>query len=313
VVANAYLSGRPDSKTVADVLAALAKLAVVEDKGAYWKSQAQTFTSAQNGAADLETTALASYTLVKSGRYVDLTNKAITYLIRSKDSFGTWQTTQATVWALKTLLLALKQAAQEIDATVTVQINGKQAASFRITQADYDVVRQVDARQSIREGKNDVRIALDGKGSALYQIVAKYYIPWDQVKRPPQELLDITVNYDRTSLAMNDIITATVQVTNNDPRAANMIVVDLGLPPGFEVLGEDLQKLVSEKTIQKSTIAARQIIVYLDKLAPHKPLTFSYRLRAKYPIKAATPASKVYRYYNPEISATAKPVAIEVR
>jgi len=313
VTANAYLSGRPDAKLVSDVLAALAKLAVVDDKGAYWKSQAPTFTSAQDGAADLETTALAAYALVKSGRYVDLTKKAITFLIRSKDSFGTWQTTQATVWALKTLLLALKQAAQEIDATATVEINGKQAASFRITQADYDVVRQVDARQLIHEGRNDVKIALDGKGSALYQIVAKYYIPWDQVKRPPQELLNIDVSYDRTSLATNDTITASVQVTNNDPRAANMIVVDLGLPPGFEVMSEDLQKLAAEKTIQKFTVAARQIIVYLDRLAPHKPLAFSYRLRAKYPIKAATPASKVYRYYNPEISATAKPIDLEVK
>jgi len=78
-------------------------------------------------------------------------------------------------------------------------------------------------------------------------------------------------------------------------------------------MGEDLQKLVAEKTIQKFTVAARQIIVYLDKLAPHKPLSFSYHLRAKYPIKAATPASKVYRYYNPEISATAKPVDLEVK
>ncbi len=91
-----------------------------------------------------------------------------------------------------------------------------------------------------------------------------------------------------------------------------MVVIDLGLPPGFEVMAEDLQKLVEQKTIQKFTVAARQIIIYLDRLASRKPLAFSYRLRAKFPIKAATPASKVYRYYNPEISATAKPVQLEV-
>ena len=312
VVANVYLSGRPDSKLVPDVLAALAKLAVVDEKVAFWKSQSPTFTSAQNGAADLETTALAGYALVKSGRYVDLTNKVITYLIRSKDSFGTWQTTQATVWSLKTLLLALKRAAQDVNATVTVEVNGKKAGTFHITEADYDVVRQVDARELIREGRNDVRIVLDGKGSALYQIVAKYYIPWNLVKRPPEDLLEIGVSYDRTTLATNDIVTASAQVVNNDPRAANMIVIDLGLPPGFEVMGEDLQKLVAEKTIQKFTVAARQIIVYLDKLAPRKPLSFSYRLRAKFPVKAAAPASRVYRYYNPEISATANPVSLEV-
>ncbi|MCJ7823213.1 MAG: hypothetical protein MUQ26_09100, partial [Armatimonadetes bacterium] len=313
VVANAYLTAMPDSKAARDAVDALAKLAVVDDKVAYWKSAGPTFTSAQNGTADLETTALATYALVKSGRQVDLTNKAITYLIQSKDSFGTWQTTQATVWALKALLLSLQKAADEIDASVSIEVNGKQAASFRITQDDYEVVRQVDARELIRTGKNEVRITTEGKGSALYQIVAKYYMPWALVKPPAQELLTIDVEYDRTELAMNDIVTASVRVVNNDPRDCNMVVIDLGVPPGFEVMSEDLQGLVAEKTIQKYTMAARQIIIYLDRLASRKPLELSYRLRAKFPVKAATPASRVYRYYNPEIEATAQPVALEVR
>ncbi len=313
VIANACLAAEPDSATAGWVVDALARLAIVEDDVAYWRAAGPTFTSAQDGSADLETTALATYALVKSGRHVDLTNKAITYLIRSKDSFGTWQTTQATVWSLKALLLSLQRAAEEIDATVEIEVNGERAGSFRITEADYEVVRQVDARDLVREGKNNVRIALDGEGTALYQIVAKYYMPWKMVEPPAQELLTIDVEYDRTELATDDIVTASVRVVNNAPRDCNMVVIDLGLPPGFEVMTEDLQGLVAEKTIQKYTVAARQIIIYLDRLASRKPLEFSYRLRAKFPIKAATPASRVYRYYNPEIEATAQPIALEVR
>jgi len=321
VIANAYLSGAAmgdrgsadRTGTAQDVLAALAQAATVEDSVAYWKSEGPTFTSAKDGSADLETTALATYALVKSGRHIDLTNKAITYLIRSKDSFGTWQTTQATVWALKALLLSMQKAAQEIDGTVTIWVNGEEAGSFRITQADYEVVRQLDARHLIDEGENDVRITLDGKGSALYQIVAKYYLPWEMVTPPAEELLTIDIDYDRTQLATDDILTASVRVVNNDPREANMVVIDLGLPPGFSLLAEDFDQLVEERTIEKYSVAARQIIVYLDKLASKKPLEFSYRMRAKFPIKAATPASRVYRYYNPEIEATAEPISIEVR
>ena len=313
VIANAYLSGKPDAPQAEEAVAALAKLAVGDGQVAYWRSSGPTFTSAQNGAADLETTALATYALVKSGRQVELANKAITYLIRAKDSFGTWQTTQATVWALKALLLSLQRAAQEIDASVTVAVNGKQAASFRITAEDYDVVRQVDARELVRTGANDVRIGFQGKGSALYQIVARYYLPWELVRPPTQEPLSIDVDYDRTTLASDDIATATVRVVNNDPRACNMVVVDLGLPPGFEVMAEDLQRLVDGNTIQKFSLAARQIIIYLERLESRKPLTFSYRVRARFPLRAAAPASRVYRYYNPEIQATAKPVTVEVR
>jgi len=320
VIANAYLAfarnpdagGRPGLETSNQAIDMLVKLAVVEDKVAYWKSSSPTFTSAQNGSADLETTALAAYALVKHGHYADLTNKAITYLIRSKDSFGTWQTTQATVWALKTLLAALQTATQEIDATVTVEVNGKPAGEFRITRQDYEVVRQVDAKQLIHTGENDVTITLKGKGSAFYQIVSRYYLPWELVRPPKQELLSIDVTYDRKSLRTDDMVTAQVTVVNNDPRECNMVVVDLGVPPGFEVQVEDLQHFVDKGVIQKYTIAARQIIVYLDKLASRKPLELSYRLRAKFPIKAATPASRAYRYYNPEIGATAKPVELTV-
>jgi uncharacterized protein YfaS (alpha-2-macroglobulin family) len=92
-----------------------------------------------------------------------------------------------------------------------------------------------------------------------------------------------------------------------------MVVIDLGVPPGFQVLVEDLQSLVDDGTIEKYTIAARQIIVYLDRLASREPLEISYRLRANFPMRAATPSSRVYRYYNPEIEATAEPVTIEVR
>jgi uncharacterized protein YfaS (alpha-2-macroglobulin family) len=291
----------------------LAKLAVTDDKTAFWKPAQPTFTSAQDKSADIETTALVTYALVRSGRHVDLTNKAITYLIRSKDSFGAWHTTQATVWALKALLLSLQRAAQQIDATVNVMVNGKNAGSFKISQENYEVVRQVDAKEYIREGENDVRIALSGKGSALYQIIAKYYIPWEQARPPAKEVLSISVDYDRKSLATDDLLTAKVRVTNNAPKDAEMVVIDLGLPPGFEVQVEDLHNMVEHKKIKKFTIAARQIIIYLDKLASHAPLELTYRLRAKSPIKAATPASTIYRYYNPEIKATAKPVNLEVR
>jgi hypothetical protein len=34
-----------------------------------------------------------------------------------------------------------------------------------------------------------------------------------------------------------------------------------------------------------------------------KPLTFSYQLKAKFPVKAQTPKSTAYEYYNPSIKA----------
>jgi hypothetical protein len=312
VVANAFLTvdrNDPDGKTAIDMLA---KLAVEEDKVAYWKGAAPTFTGASDKGADLETTALAAYALIKSGQHIALVNKVMNYLVQAKDSYGTWQTTQATVWALKAMLLAMGKATSEINADLTVSINGKEAAKLRITPEDFDVTRQVDLKGMVQPGRNEIAIGFSGKGSALYQIVSIYYVPWQKVPEPPKPALDITVSYDKTRLAQNDTATCSVRVVNNTGKIAEMVIIDLGIPPGFEVMADDLQRMVDKKVFQKFTLAARQIIIYIERIPPKGPLEFSYGLRAKFPIKAKTPQSRVYKYYNPEVAATAKPVEMVI-
>ncbi|PJB63451.1 MAG: alpha-2-macroglobulin, partial [Armatimonadetes bacterium CG_4_9_14_3_um_filter_58_7] len=208
----------------------LVSLKVEKDKVVYWTSSAPTMTNGKGETADLETTGLAVYALLKSGRYPGLVNKALTYLVQNKDAFGTWQTTQATVWSMKALTLATDKATGETNAEVTVSLNGKKSESFAITPEDSDVMRQIDLKPLVQEGKNEVAIQFSGEGGALYQISARYYTPWTKTG-PADELLSIDVNYDRTELAVNDFVTCNVRIANNQRGAANMVVVDLGIPP----------------------------------------------------------------------------------
>jgi len=147
--------------------------------------------------------------------------------------------------------------------------------------------------------------------------VGSYYLPWDE--KPAAEPLSIDVAYDRTSLAQDDIATASVVVKNNSEKAANMVMVDLGIPPGFDLLSEDLQDYQAGSTGRKSghlskfSLTATQVLLYFDSLAPTDKVTFKYRLRAKYPIRARTFKSRVYEYYDPEVSSISRPVQMEVR
>jgi uncharacterized protein YfaS (alpha-2-macroglobulin family) len=149
-----------------------------------------------------------------------------------------------------------------------------------------------------------------------YQVVGRYFIPWEE--KPTAEPLSIDVAYDRTHLAQNDVATATATIRNNLSKTANMVMVDLGIPPGFELLSEDLQSL-QEKTagqlsgrLEKFSLTATQAILYFNALSEKQTVTISFRLRAKYPIRARTFASHVYEYYNPDVHATAHPVQLEV-
>jgi hypothetical protein len=47
-------------------------------------------------------------------------------------------------------------------------------------------------------------------------------------------------------------------------------------------------------------------------LAPGSTVTLSFRLRAKYPIRALTFPSRAYEYYDPEVQSIARPVQLEV-
>jgi len=98
-----------------------------------------------------------------------------------------------------------------------------------------------------------------------------------------------------------------------------MVMVDLGIPPGFDLLSEDLQayreKSAGQKNgrLEKFSLTATQAILYFDSFAPGDTVTLKFRLRAKYPIRARTFRSRVYEYYDPEVSSVARPVQLEVR
>src|SRR5207245_10459854 len=166
------------------------------------------------------------------------------------------------------------------------------------------------------QAANQVEIRFAGEGSLSYQVAGRYFVPW---KETAHEALAIEVSYDRTHLDQDQIATATATVRNNLPRTANMVMVDLGIPPVVELLSEDLDAYRTKSAhrkngrLEKYSLTATHAILYFDSLAPHDGIALSFRLRAKYPIRARTFASRVYEYYAPEIGSLARPVSLEVR
>ncbi len=308
---NAFNSGNLDDTTV-EALDKLISMAKREDDKMWWETKMTGLTHSRGNGADLEATGFAAIALIASGRYSAEATQVLNYLIAAKDPGGTWHTTQATVLALKALLMAQKGATQKIRGTVVVTVNGKQAARFDITPDNADVLRMADCRDLVKPGANKVKISLQGEGSMLYQVVGKYWLPWSQVRREGRELLDISVQYDKTKLAVNDTVTAKVSIKNNAPGRTSMIVVDLGIPPGFTVQSPDLAEWVDQGVIQKFNLTGRQIIVYIEKLDAGQVVEFDYRLKARYPIKAKAPAATAYEYYNPDNRAEAEPVEMVV-
>jgi alpha-2-macroglobulin-like protein len=292
----------------------LIALAQTDEKQAYWKSsEMPTFTGGRSAGADTETCGLAAYALTRWGRNSGFTNKALTYLVLTRGAIGTWQSTQGTVWALKALVAATGGTGG-VAGTLTIAANGKSAAPIVITEKDSDLMRQIDLRPYMKQGGNAVHLEFKGTGTPQYQIVSRSYLPWNRESpvAPAFAPLSIAVNYDKTTMALNDTAGVTVVVHNNTERIADMPLVDIGIPPGFMVETDNLDAMVKANKISKYKVAGRQLIIYLEKLGPTETLEVKYRIRAQYPIKAKTPLTKVYPYYDPAKIAFSKPQALTV-
>jgi uncharacterized protein YfaS (alpha-2-macroglobulin family) len=292
-----------------------------KDEQAWWTAD-ETGVYATGTSASVETAGLAVQALLKWGEASSTARKAMTYIASRKDAAGTWGTTQATIMALRALLLATEKGAADVRGTLEVLLNGKPVEKLTLGPENNDLLHQfvfkgIDSKSAGSDGANTVEIRFEGKGGLAYQVVGSYFLPWDE--KPANEALSINVAYDRTRLAQDDIATATATIRNNLPKAANMVMVDLGIPPGFDLLSEDLQTYVEKTTSQKSarlekfSLTATQAILYFNSIAPGDTVTLNFRLRAKYPIRARTFRSRVYEYYDPDVSSVARPVQLEVR
>lgn len=328
LVAGDLREGQGLSAPTEAALDRLAGLAQMEGSGASWQSSVATFMGSQGKTNSIETTALAALAFLRSGSHPDLANAALTSLIREKDSFGTWYSTQATVLTLKALIESARAGAEDVDARVTVTLNGGQTRSVEVNRENYDVV-QLLSFDDINLGRdNTVELSVEGKGNLMYQIAGSYYLPWEDLAKypeviPAQDLVSIDVAYDRSELSVDDTVMVSVSVALNAPGArSESAIIDLGLPPGFTVEAEDLAALVAYYNdvpqdypfaqIQRYELTGRQIILYITNLSEGNPLQFSYRLRAKYPLRAQVPATSAYDYYNPEMNGEQAPQMLVV-
>jgi hypothetical protein len=271
---------------------------------------------ARGASATIETTGLATQALLKWGQEGGTVRKALNYIRSKKDATGAWGSTQATIMALRAVLLASEIGTSDVKGTVEVVLNGTTVETLKLTEENNDLLHQFVLKDGKATDANSVQIRFSGTGGLAYQVAGSYFVPWEA--KPAQESLAIDVAYDRTKLAQNDVATATATVKSNLNGMAKMVMVDLGIPPGFDLMSEDLQDFEEKSAgkatgrLEKFSLTGTQAILYFNALGPRETVELKFRLRAKYPIRAKSFESRVYEYYDPAVTASARPVQLEV-
>ncbi|HEY3447334.1 MAG TPA: MG2 domain-containing protein [Myxococcales bacterium] len=309
LVANTLLLGGRDGAS-AEALDRLEKSSARDGERARFSAGARTAMYSAGNSADAETTALAAMALARSGR-ATLVKPALDWLLSARDPRGAWGSTQATVLVLRTLLSAQAtgpdaQAAGE----VLIAANGEAVAKVLIKPETSDLVQTVDLTRHAKPGKPlTVDVTMAGTARAQFQLVTKAWVP----KPGKEEALSIKMAYDRVTLAPDDTITARATATWNRPGPSGMVMLALGVPPGFEVDSSSVGKLVAQGKVGKFTLTGKELLLYVDQLKTKVPAEYPYQLRAKFPVRAKAPAAQAYLYYQPEVKAEAGPIALVVR
>lgn len=323
LVCNALLaieSGRPYVSPYLTRLFNLKKTS--RDKKQIWWEQPQnqrTMFYGARQAGDVETTSLAVLALLSSHLPVSdaqpayrlSAHAALDWITAQKDQYGTWSSTQATVIALKAIIAGATQPANEsTDRHITVELDGNVIEEFTIPAWKSDVIKQVNIGTKLKSGKHRLRIVNDSGSAPGFQVAFSHYVP-NQQKETAEEPFTIELDYDRTTLSVDETVAVTATLKNNTETVIPMVVIDLPIPAGFMIDAASLQKLQSNGHIDKYQTTARSVIIYLRSLGAETK-TLNYSLRATLPVKTTTRPATAYEYYSPENRATGKAIELVI-
>ncbi|MBV7327316.1 hypothetical protein KFU94_03475 [Chloroflexi bacterium TSY] len=300
----------------------LLKSARTKDGLTFWRASQSTLMGGYGRTADLETTALASHALLQSGTEPQIARSALDYLLTHRDKDGTFFSSQTTVFALRALLLAAQSESLTGKVSLTVAVNN------RVERLELDRSRTVVQTlhfDDIQPG-DEIRIAHD-KGlhegvedsiALPYQIITEYHLPWETVAEQTQEqtvegeAIHVQVDYDQFETAVNELVQVEATVELQMERRPGMVLVQVGIPPGFTALQPDLDELVASRLVNRYELKRRKVLFYLSGLAPKRAHTFGFGLLARTPGVVLSSPAIAYPYYTPEIRGVVRPKVIVI-
>lgn len=321
-----------DKQGAARAAAKLRRLAHNEGDTTYWMLETNTPFYGWGLAGRVETTALAIQALTRSARTQSedpqltdpLVRSGLLFLLRQKDRYGVWYSTQATINVLDTLMTLLATEGTPSDrrsaassGPVEIIINGQLATSLNLPPGEEATsLIRADISRFLHTGANHLQLRrAAGSAFASVQLVANYYVPWSApgARVGETSALRLTATFDKTAAKINDEIVCHVKAERVGFRGYGMLLAEIGLPPGADVDRASLESAMKTSgwAISQYDVLPDRVVVYLWAYAGGSD--FAFKFRPRFALTAKTAPSVVYDYYNPEARAVVVPATFVVR
>jgi hypothetical protein len=307
-----------DASVVLDAVDRLVRAGQTERGGVFWDLRSNSPFYGWGTAGRVETSGLVIEALAKwragHADRADLEEpirKGLAFVLRTRDRWGGWYSTQATLRAMQAVTAAEDVlGAKGLGGRVDVRVNGRLMKTV-VLPDDPRVVDPIyiDISAAMAGGEN--RVELMSGGSLLAQTVVTHWVPWEKADLQASDELRLSVAFDRREAGVGEAIEAKVKAERVGFRGYGMMLAEIGLPPGVEVDRSSFDKVLEAGGVDRYEIQPDRVVVYLWPQAGGTEFAFTVRPRMTMTAKPA--ASVLYDYYNPEARAEVTPVRFEIR
>ena len=321
LIALAKLAAKEDASRE---IATLLSLEHPEGEASYWDLQHNTIFYGWGYTGRIETTALVldaiaiTESQAHSAELQRALDRGTLFLLKNKDQYGVWYSTQATVDVLETLVRQLSYAFSSVDTSRTpmwIFIDGKPGPQLSSSSDARQLTPQrADLTSFLSPGKHTVEIRGGPSTHASVYLNGTYYLPWtdpsitaSSVRSGDAESLRYSVQFDHVTASPGDSIHCTVHAERVGFRGYGMMLAEVGLPPGADVDRSSLDSAVADSgwDLQSYEVQPDRVVFYVWPRAGGT--TFSFSLKARFPMKAQSSESVLYDYYNPQARASVPP------
>jgi hypothetical protein len=308
LAANLFAAAAPDDALLTTLLNRLNEAGEPAGEGQQkWAFNGNTWTGARGGGTpgEVEMTGLVVQAMLDAGQHSATAVDGLTFLAATKDAFGNWYSTQATMNSLRALTTAALGATANANGTVQVMLGDEVISEVVLDDSNADVHHTLDlSDRELVTDTADISLSFNGEGTLMYQVVGTRYEPWTT---PPAQVgsLGLEVTYDRSQVDVGGMVQVIANVSSRlDEGAMDQVIVSVAMAPGMVALVDDLQALVDSAAVQRFERSDRMVTFYMMGLQPREQRSLRFGLQATRPVTAQHPPSRAYSYYNPDDSVT---------
>nr|CAQ13355.1 novel protein similar to vertebrate complement component 3 (C3) [Danio rerio]CAQ15376.1 novel protein similar to vertebrate complement component 3 (C3) [Danio rerio] len=255
----------------------------------------------------LEATGYALLALIKSG-HMEEAEAPFRWLNEHRGIGGGYGSTQSTMVVLQALSEYLVKRPPPSDLNLLVQLSVPGRSDVRWT---FNPNLAYVARSSRVPLDQEFSVAASGNGKGVLEVLnVNVYQEYLELEYKNRDIIHRLCVIEKTSSDVEKSFRLNVNVRALEERQVRMVILDIGLPTGFEPENSDLELLTNsvDRYINNFQVVDNlsdrgSLIIHLFKVSNKEAEIISFRLNQRFKVGLLQPSTvKVYQYYNKDKS-----------